>query len=161
MPHASGAAHFFCTCPLVSSLSEHQFFFFYPARPFLLVLTDSALFRLLLFRSKPFRGCSPNWALRYHYIQHKYASSSGISISFCSQWSRAVTSVHDLKNLCITWESDPEYIRCLLYVSSVPLSTSRKKGLFLEVMCKVMSASRKRDLFLEVKAVNIKFRLAK
>lgn len=52
----------------------------------------------------------------------------------------------------ITWESDPEYIRRLLYVSSVPLSTSRKRGLFLEFMCKVMSASRKKGLFLEVKA---------
>ena len=37
----------------------------------------------------------------------------------------------------------------------VPLSTSRKKGLFLEVMCEMMSASRKRGLFLEVKPVNV------
>ena len=37
----------------------------------------------------------------------------------------------------------------------VPLSTSRKKGLILEVMCEMMSASRKRGLFLEVKPVNV------
>ncbi len=44
---------------------------------------------------------------------------------------------------------------CSLCLLCAPLNF-QKKGLFLEVMCKMMSASRKRGLFLEVKPVNEK-----